>query len=126
MSEHIVQRSTYFVIFGALMVGTVLTVLAARVDFGNEVVNTVIALTIAVAKAMLVVLWFMHVRYSQRIIWVLFAGGFFWLAIMMSLTGSDYLSRSWASPAQHANPPVTQPSPQPGVPQGPPISSPGH
>jgi cytochrome c oxidase subunit 4 len=126
MSEHIVQRRTYFVIFAALMLGTLVTVLAARVDFGNELINTVIALSIAVTKAMLVVLWFMHVRYSQRIIWVLVAGGFFWLAIMMALTGSDYLSRSWSSPAQHANPPVTMPSPQPNVPAQPPISSPGH
>lgn len=94
-------------IFGALMIGTVVTVLAARVDFGNEVVNTTIALTIAVTKALLVVLFFMHVRYSARIIWVLVAGGFFWLAIMMVLTASDYVSRRWASPLeQPASPPA--------------------
>ncbi|HYN85894.1 MAG TPA: cytochrome C oxidase subunit IV family protein [Pyrinomonadaceae bacterium] len=98
MSEHIVSRTVYFVIFGALMVGTALTVIAARIDFGNEVVNTVIALTIAVTKATLVVLFFMHVRYSARIIMVLVASGFFWLAIMMVLTASDYVSREWASP----------------------------
>jgi cytochrome c oxidase subunit 4 len=98
MSEHIVSRKVYFVIFGALMVGTILTVLAAQVDFGYEAVNTVIALTIAVTKATLVVLFFMHVRYSARIIWVLVASGFFWLAIMMVLTASDYMSRKWASP----------------------------
>ncbi len=98
MSEHIVSRKIYFLVFGALMVGTILTVLAAQVDFGNEVVNTTIALTIAVTKALLVVLFFMHVRYSARIIWVLVAGGFFWLAIMMVLTASDYVSRRWASP----------------------------
>ena len=98
MSEHIVSRKLYFVVFAALMVGTLVTVLAATVDFGNEVVNTVIALTIAVAKALLVILFFMHVRYSPRIIWVLVAGGFFWLAILMVLTASDYVSRRWASP----------------------------
>ena len=98
MSEHIVSRKIYFAVFAALMVGTVLTVVAANYDFGNEVVNTVIALTIAVTKALLVILFFMHVRYSPRIIWVLVAGGFFWLAIMMVLTASDYVSRKWASP----------------------------
>src|SRR3712207_714611 len=107
MSEHIVSRRSYFMVFAALMVLTVVTVLAAQVDFGNEVVNTIIALTIAVTKAMLVFLIFMHVRYSQRIIWVLVAGSFFWLAIMMALTGSDYLSRSWSAPAQHVSPPAS-------------------
>ena len=106
MSEHIVSRKSYFVVFAALMVLTVVTVLAARVDFGNEVVNTVIALSIAVTKALLVVLIFMHVRHSQRIIWVLVAGGFFWLAIMMALTGSDYLSREWIKHVEQQNPPV--------------------
>lgn len=98
MSEHIVSRKIYFLIFGALMVGTIVTVIAANINFGNEVVNTTIALTIAVTKATLVVLFFMHVRYSARIIWVLVASGFFWLAIMMVLTGTDYMSRKWASP----------------------------
>ena len=106
MSEHIVSRTSYFVVFAALMVGTVVTVLAARVDFGNEIVNTVIALSIAVTKAMLVILWFMHVRHSQRIIWVLVAGGFFWLAILMTLTGSDYLSREWLRHVEQRNPPL--------------------
>ena len=106
MSEHIVSRSSYFIVFGALMVLTVVTVLAARVDFGNEVLSTVIALTIAVTKAMLVVLIFMHVRHSQRMIWVLVAGGFFWLAILMTLTGSDYLSRDWLGHVEQRSPPA--------------------
>ncbi|HEX5708841.1 MAG TPA: cytochrome C oxidase subunit IV family protein [Pyrinomonadaceae bacterium] len=98
MSEHIVSRKVYFVIFAALLVGTVLTVVAANIDFKSEVINTTIALAIAVTKATLVVLYFMHVRYSARIIWVLVASGIFWLAIMMVLTASDYMSRKWASP----------------------------
>lgn len=106
MSEHIVSRKSYFGVFAALMALTVVTVLAARVDFGNEVINTVIALTIAVTKAMLVVLIFMHVRHSQRIIWVLVGSGFFWLAILMALTGSDYLSRRWSHPAPQTAPAV--------------------
>ena len=106
MSEHIVSRKSYFAVFAALMVGTVVTVLAAQVDFKNEVLNTVIALSIAVTKAMLVVLYFMHVRHSQRLIWVIVAGGFFWLAIMMALTGSDYLSRKWSTPSHQVAPQI--------------------
>ncbi len=97
MSEHIVSKKIYFVIFGALMVGTLLTVVAARIDLGSQW-NTVVALTIAVTKATLVVLYFMHVRYSSRLTWVVVAAGFFWLGIMFVFTLSDYLTRTWLSP----------------------------
>lgn len=93
MSEHIVSRKIYYSVFGALMVGTILTVAAARIDFG--VFNDIIAMTIAVAKALLVILFFMHVRYGSRLIMVAVAAGFFWLAIMLVLTLSDYQSRRW-------------------------------
>jgi cytochrome c oxidase subunit IV len=93
MSEHIVSKKVYFVIFGALMVLTALTVWVANIDLGSEKLNTVVALVIAVTKAMLVVLYFMHVRYSSRLTWVVVAGGFLWLLIMVGLTLSDYLSR---------------------------------
>jgi cytochrome c oxidase subunit IV len=95
MSEHIVSRKVYFVIFGALMVGTVLTVLAARTDLDHlfHGANTVVALTIAVFKATLVVLYFMHVRYSSRLTWVIVVAGVFWLAIMFVFTISDYMTR---------------------------------
>ncbi|HEY0080615.1 MAG TPA: cytochrome C oxidase subunit IV family protein [Pyrinomonadaceae bacterium] len=93
MSEHIVSRTVYFVIFGALLVLTFLTVVAANFDFGA--MNDVVAMTIAVAKAMLVILFFMHVRYSSRLIWVVVAGAFFWLGILLVLTMADYLSRGW-------------------------------
>lgn len=102
MSEHIVSKQVYFVIFGALMVGTALTVLAAFQDldhlFHFTGANTVVALTIAVTKATLVVLYFMHVRYSTRLIWVVVVAGFFWLGILFVLTMSDYLSRGWFGP----------------------------
>ena len=97
MSEHIVSRTVYFAIFGALMVLTAVTVLAATVDFGNEFINTTIALAIAVTKAVLVILYFMHVRYSPRLTWVVIAGGFLWLFIMIALTLSDYLTRGWSA-----------------------------
>jgi len=95
MSEHIVQRKVYFVIFGVLMVGTALTVFAAFADLDHLFpgANTVVALTIAVVKATFVVLYFMHVRYSSRLIWVIVVAGFFWLAIMFVFTLADYLTR---------------------------------
>ncbi|HEV7905710.1 MAG TPA: cytochrome C oxidase subunit IV family protein [Pyrinomonadaceae bacterium] len=93
MSEHIVSKKVYYVIFGALIVLTGLTVWVANIDLGSEKLNTVVALAIAVTKAMLVVLYFMHVRYSSRLTWVVVAGGFLWLLIMVGLTMSDYLSR---------------------------------
>jgi cytochrome c oxidase subunit 4 len=93
MSEHIVSKKLYFVIFGALMVLTFLTVWVATIDLGA--LNTPVALAIAVTKAVLVVLYFMHVRYSSRLTWVVVAGGFLWLIIMVGLTMSDYLTRGF-------------------------------
>lgn len=97
MSEHIVSKTIYFLIFGALMVFTALTVIAAKHDFGNDAINTIIALTIAVTKAMLVVLFFMHVWYSTRLTKVVVISGFFWLAILITLTLSDYFTRPGTS-----------------------------
>jgi cytochrome c oxidase subunit IV len=94
MSEHVVSKKTYFVIFGSLMILTILTVIVARIDLGHGW-NDIVALTIAVIKALLVVLYFMHVRYSSRLTWVFVAAGFFWLAIMIVMTLTDYASRSW-------------------------------
>jgi cytochrome c oxidase subunit 4 len=91
MSEHIVSRKIYFLVFAALMVGTFLTVVAANFDFGAF--NDLIAMTIAVTKAMLVILFFMHVRYGSRLTMLVVAAGFFWLGIMIVLTLSDYMSR---------------------------------
>ncbi len=101
MSEHIVPRSTYFTIFAALLVGTALTVFAATIDFGP--MNDVIAMTIAVTKMTLVLLYFMHVRYSSRLIWVIVASMFFWLVIMLLLTLADYGSRDWFGPQSPSN-----------------------
>ena len=96
MSEHIVSLRIYVSIFLALMVGTALTVWAGLKDFPGQL-NVIIALTIAVVKATLVVLYFMHVRYSSRLIWVVFTSALFWLAILFALTLSDYWTRGWLS-----------------------------
>jgi cytochrome c oxidase subunit 4 len=94
MSEHIVSLKVYVSIFLALLVGTALTIFAGLHDFPGQL-NVIIALTIAVIKATLVVLYFMHVRYSSRLIWVVFTSALFWLAILFALTLSDYWTRSW-------------------------------
>ena len=94
MSEHIVPLRIYVTIFLALLVGTTLTVWAGLHDFPGKL-NLIIALTIAVIKATLVVLYFMHIRYSSRLIWVVFTSALFWLVILFALTFSDYWTRGW-------------------------------
>jgi len=94
MSEHIVPVRVYLAIFLALLVGTALTVVAAFQDFPWQF-NTVIALTIASVKATLVVLYFMHVRYSSRLVWVIVIAALFWMGILFALTFSDYFTRDW-------------------------------
>ena len=96
MSEHIVPVIIYITIFMVLLAGTALTVAAAFVDFPWRL-NTVVALTIATIKATFVVLYFMHVRYSSRLIWVIMAAALFWMAILFAFTFSDYLTRDWIS-----------------------------
>ena len=93
MTDHIVPTRVYYTIFALLMLGTALTVAIAYIDLG--VLNIVAALTIAVTKATLVVLFFMHVRYSTRLTWAVVIGSVFWLAILLALTMGDYLTRSW-------------------------------
>lgn len=94
MSEHIVYPRVYVTIFFVLLVGTALTVIAAYQDFPGPL-NAVVALTIAVVKATFVVLYFMHVRYSSRLVWLIVGAGLFWLVIMFALTLSDYSTRDW-------------------------------
>ena len=81
----------YYIIWGILMFGTCLTWAIAFVDLG--IFNPVIALAIACTKATLVILFFMHVRYSSKLTKLTVAAGFFWLCIMITLSLSDYLTR---------------------------------
>jgi len=83
----------YIGIILTLMALTVATWLIAFVNLG--IFNPVVALTIAVIKAVLVILFFMHVRYSSKLTMVTVGAGFFWLLIMITLSLSDYLSRYW-------------------------------
>ena len=82
----------YLVIISILFALTVATWLIAFVNLG--IFNPVVALTIACIKAVLVILFFMHVRYSSKLTMVTVGAGFFWLLIMITLSLSDYLSRS--------------------------------
>ena len=90
-TEHIVPPRTYVLIYVVLLICTYLTWQVAFFDLGA--MNTVAALAIAVFKAVLVVLFFMHVKYSGRLTWVVIASGVFWLGIMLALTLGDYLTR---------------------------------
>jgi cytochrome c oxidase subunit IV len=100
MAEHVVSRKTYLVIWVALMALMILTAGLSRIDLGEW--STVVAMTIAVIKALLVILFFMHVRYeSQKIVWVMVLAGFFWLGINLALIMTDYMSRGYLGVAGH-------------------------
>ena len=92
-SHPITPVSTYVTIFVALLVLTGLTYLVATQDFGWP--NTPIALAVALAKASLVVVYFMGIRYNTPLTKVVAVAGFFWLFIMFGLTMNDYLTRDW-------------------------------
>jgi len=83
----------YVAVFAALVFLTLVTVGVSYVDLGP--LSVVVALTIAFTKALLVVVFFMHLRESSGLIWVVAGGGFFWLAILIALTMSDVLTRGW-------------------------------
>jgi cytochrome c oxidase subunit IV len=91
-SKHVLSVKLYAVIFIALVALTLTTTGVAFINLGGSL-NVIVALTIAVVKALLVILFFMHVRYSDRLTWIFVGAGFFWLAIMMALTLGDFLTR---------------------------------
>ena len=94
MAEHTLQkRTSYYAIYAILMVCTYLTWQIAYFDLGSF--NTVAALGIAAFKAVLVILFFMHVRESPRLTSAVVVSGLFWLLILLALTMSDYLTRGW-------------------------------
>jgi cytochrome c oxidase subunit 4 len=92
-THHVTGLPVYFGVFFGLMIFTILTVAVSRVDLGA--LNTPIALAIAVVKATLVILFFMHVIHSTRLTWVVIMASLFWLALLFVLTLADYLTRSW-------------------------------
>ena len=84
---------TYYLVFGALLALTLLTTSVAFADLGAW--NSIIALTIAVAKALLVATYFMHLRHSQRLTLLVAGAGIIWLALLMVFAFADYLTRVW-------------------------------
>jgi cytochrome c oxidase subunit IV len=85
--------AVYFAVWLALMALLGVTLLAALPDLGA--LNTLIALAIAAVKAGLIILYFMHDRYAGRATWIFAGAAFFWLAILVTLTMSDFLTRGW-------------------------------
>jgi len=100
MSEHIIPWKTYLFTWLALMALMALTAGLSQVDLG--VMNTVVALCIAVVKALLVILFFMHVKYeSSKMVWVMVVAGFFWLFLLLGLSMTDYLTRTYLNVPGH-------------------------
>ena len=97
-SEPVVSVRTYALVFFTLLVLTALTTAIAFFDLGGEI-NSAVALAIAVGKALLVILYFMHVRYSDRLTWVFAGAGFFWLLILIGGTMDDVITRPQLSPS---------------------------
>ena len=96
MSGHVSPLKIYFGVFGALMVLTVVTVVVAYINLGA--INTAVALGIASFKATLVILYFMHVKYASQLTKLIVVSGLFFLAILLTLTMTDYVSREWVNP----------------------------
>ena len=92
MSEQAATQRVYYLVFLALIGLTLLTVWLSFQDLGAW--HSAVGLAIASCKALLVALFFMHVLYGGRLVWILFGAGLFWLAILMSLTLVDFLTRS--------------------------------
>ena len=90
---HQAPLAMYFAVFAALMVLTVLTVWVSRIDLGAF--NTAVAMAIAIVKALVVILWFMHVIHSPRLTWIVVICSFLWLGVLFVLTFSDYVTRAW-------------------------------
>lgn len=93
MSQHVVDKKTYFLVFAGLIILTLVTASVATIDLGP--MNIVVALVIAMGKATLVVLFFMHLRWSTRLVHMVAVASLFWLAILIALTLSDYRTRHW-------------------------------
>jgi cytochrome c oxidase subunit IV len=93
MAEHIAPKKIYIIIFSALICLTALTTAVAFVDLGPW--NTVVALLIAICKATLVATFFMHLRWSGYMTRLVAIAALFWLAILISLTMNDILTRNW-------------------------------
>lgn len=93
MSHHVLSLKAHFAVFAALMILTVITVMVSTVDLGAW--NTIVALLVASIKGLVVILWFMHVKFSSRLTQLFVCAGFIWLIVMVLIMTSDYSARGW-------------------------------
>jgi len=110
MSQHIVSVRSYVMVFLALIGLTALTVGVAFVNLGA--MNTVVALVIATIKMLLVMLIFMHVKYSSRLTKLAILAAFFWLALLLTFTLSDYFTRHWTPTPTDWGSSISAPAPR--------------
>jgi cytochrome c oxidase subunit IV len=94
MEHLIVSRKTYFLVYLALLALLAATLAVAYIDLRG--LNTVLAIAIASLKAVLVILYFMHIRYSSQLTRLYVIAGFVWLMILLGLILADYLTRTWS------------------------------
>jgi cytochrome c oxidase subunit IV len=94
MAEHVVSKKVYFAVYVVLLALTFTTAGVSYINLGPF--STFVAMAIAIFKATLVVLFFMHIRYTRNgLYWIAFLVGIFWLGILIVLTMGDYLTRVW-------------------------------
>lgn len=91
MPEETASKTTYYKVFGILMALLLVTIGASYIEMG--IFNVYLALSIAFIKMILVIMYFMHVKYNPRITWVFVGAGFFWMFIMIVFTLSDFFAR---------------------------------
>jgi cytochrome c oxidase subunit 4 len=91
--HHIVTPVVYAIVFASLLIGTAITVVAAYIDLG--IFNPVVALAIACTKAVIVILFFMHVKYQSKLVKLTVGAGFFTFLVLITMTLTDYFSRAW-------------------------------
>ncbi|HLW98063.1 MAG TPA: cytochrome C oxidase subunit IV family protein [Candidatus Acidoferrales bacterium] len=110
MSQHIVPVKTYVAVFLALLCLTALTAGVAFINLGA--MNTVVALVIAVTKMLLVILIFMHVKYSSRLTKIVIVAAFFWLGLLLTFTLTDVFTRHWTPSPSDWGPSISAPAPR--------------
>jgi cytochrome c oxidase subunit 4 len=93
--HHVVTPLQYVYVYVALLIGTIITIFAADVDMG--LFNPVVALAIASTKMVIVILFFMHVKYQSNLVRMTVACGFFTFIVLITMTLTDYMSRAWGS-----------------------------
>jgi len=112
MSQHIISLRTNFIVFGTLMALLVLTVAAAVLIDAGPSVEVPIALTIAIVKAVIIMMYFMHLKFSNKLTWLFAGASTLWLVIFVVFTLADFLSRSWLdAPVVRSGPTLFETSP---------------